>query len=69
MTEDAVVPSPVRSRLIASASALVVVATYWMALQPGADEAQTAVVRWVNDPPPPFGTVLAATNSLFRPVP
>jgi membrane-associated phospholipid phosphatase len=62
-------PAPVTSWVVASVSALVVVATYWMALQPGADEAQTAVVRWINDPPPPFGAVLAATNSLFRPVP
>jgi membrane-associated phospholipid phosphatase len=62
-------PAPVRSWLVAAASAVVVGATYWMALQPGADEAQTAVVRWINDPPPPFGAVLAATNSLFRPVP
>jgi len=47
----------------------VVAATYWMALQPGAADAQTAVVRWINDPPEPFGTVLAVTNSLLRPVP
>lgn len=46
-----------------------VAATYWMALQPGAADAQTAVVRWINDPPEPFGTVLAVTNSLLRPVP
>jgi undecaprenyl-diphosphatase len=69
MTEHAVLPTPVRCWVVASVSALVVVGTYWMALQPGADEAQTAVVRWMNDPPPPFGTVVAATNSLFRPVP
>ena len=62
-------PMPSTSRVIAVASALVVVATYWMALQPGADEAQTAVVQWINDPPQPLGAVLAVTNSLFRPVP
>ena len=69
MTRDAAVPPPARSLLVAAASAGVVAATYWMALQPGADAAQTAFVTWINDPPPPFGAVLAATNSLFRPVP
>ncbi len=66
-----VTPLPSRSRCwaLAAASALVVAATYWMALQPGAADAQTDVVRWINDPPEPFGTVLAVTNSLLRPVP
>ena len=62
-------PAPGRSRLVATASVLVVAATYWLALRPGADAAQTDMVRWMNDPPPPFTSVLAATNSLFRPVP
>jgi len=66
-----VTPLPSRSRCwaLAAASALVVAATYWMALQPGAADAQTDVVRWINDPPEPFGAVLAVTNSLLRPVP
>ena len=62
-------PAPRTSWAIATASVLVVAVTYWLALQPGADEAQTNLVRWMNDPPPPFGTVLAVTNSLFRPGP
>ncbi len=62
-------PAPKRSWALATASVLVVVATYWLALQPGADAAQTDLVRWMNDPPRPFETVLAVTNSLFRPVP
>ncbi len=62
-------PSPVRCWALASVSALVVVATCWMALQPGAADAQSSVVRWINDPPEPFGTVLSLTNSLLRPVP
>ncbi len=62
-------PAPERSWALATASVLVVVATYWLALQPGADAAQTDLVRWMNDPPRPFETVLAVTNSLFRPVP
>jgi undecaprenyl-diphosphatase len=62
-------PAPRISWAIATASVLVVAATYWLALQPGADAAQTDLVRWMNDPPPPLGTVLAVSNSLFRPVP
>ena len=62
-------PAPKRSWALATASVLVVVATYWLALQPGADAAQTDLVRWMNDPPRPFETVLAVTNPLFRPVP
>ena len=62
-------PAPSRSWALVTASVLVVAATYWLALRPGADAAQTDLVRWMNDPPAPFGTVLAVTNSLFRPVP
>ena len=57
------------SIVLASASALVIATTWWLALQPGAAEAQTAFVTWVNDPPQPLGAVLAATNWLLRPVP
>ena len=46
-----------------------IAATWWLALQPGAAEAQTGFVTWINDPPQPLGAVLAATNLLFRPVP
>ena len=62
-------PSPTTCWALASVSALGVVATWWMALQPGAADAQAAAVRWINDPPEPFGAVLSLTNSLFRPVP
>ncbi len=62
-------PAPRLSWALVTASMLVVATTYWLALQPGADAAQTDLVRWMNDPPAPFGTVLAVTNSIFRPVP
>lgn len=62
-------PAPIRSAALATASALVVAVTLWLALHPGAGAAQSDIVRWMNDPPPPFGTVLAVTNSFFRPVP
>lgn len=67
--EVTALPSRSRCWALAAASALVVAASYWMALQPGAADAQTDVVQWINDPPEPFGTVLAVTNSLLRPVP
>ena len=56
----AVVPRPVTSWTLASLSALVIAATYWLALQPGAREAQTGFVKWINDPPQPLRAVLAA---------
>ena len=62
-------PTRFRCWALAAGSALVVAATCWMALQPGAADAQADVVRWINDPPEPFGTVLAVTNTLLRPVP
>jgi membrane-associated phospholipid phosphatase len=63
------VPPPARSRVLATLAALVIAATWWLALQPGAADAQTSFVSWINDPPPPLGTVLAVTNPLFRPLP
>ena len=62
-------PRPVTAWVLASVSAVVIAATWWLALQPGAAEAQTAFVTWINDPPQPLAGVLAATNLLLRPVP
>jgi membrane-associated phospholipid phosphatase len=65
--------SPVPERAIAwwvaGSSVLVIAVTYWLALRPGAAQAQTALVTWLNDPPQPLAAVLAVSNSLFRPVP
>jgi undecaprenyl-diphosphatase len=55
--------------VVAALSALVVAMTWALVLQPGAAEAQTAFVEWINDPPQPLGGVLAVTNLLLRPVP
>ncbi len=63
------VPRPVTAWVLASVSVVVIAATWWLALQPGAAEAQTAFVTWINDPPQPLAGVLAATNLLLRPVP
>ena len=67
--EDRKPPRPLTCGVLASASALVIATTWWLALQPGAAEAQTAFVTWINDPPRALGAVLAATNWLLRPVP
>ena len=67
--ERAAMPRPGRCNVLASASALVIATTWWLALQPGATEAQTAFITWINDPPRALGAVLGATNTLLRPVP
>ena len=68
-SEVSATPRSRTSWVLASISLLVVATSYWLALQPSIDEAQTSFVRWINDPPQPLGAVLAVTNSLFRPVP
>jgi membrane-associated phospholipid phosphatase len=67
--DEPAVPRPVIAWAVASSSALVIGLTYWFAVQPGAAEAQTGLVTWINDPPQPLGALLAVTNALFRPVP
>lgn len=67
--EGSTVPTPVTSSVLGSASGLVIAATWWLALQPGAAEAQAAFISWVNDPPRALGAVLGMTNALLRPVP
>ena len=64
-----VVPRTSTSWVIASLSLVVVALTWWLALLPGAEDAQAGFVKWVNDPPQPLHLVLAVTNSLLRPVP
>lgn len=67
--DEPAVPRPAISWAVASSSALVIGLTCWLAVQPGAADAQSGLVLWINDPPPPLGTLLAVTNALFRPVP
>ena len=62
-------PGRVTSWVLASVSVVVIAASFWLAVQPGAAEAQTDFVQWINDPPQPLGAVLAVTNRLFRPLP
>jgi undecaprenyl-diphosphatase len=64
-----VLPRTSTSWAIAALSLGVVALTYWLALLPGAQDAQADFVRWVNNPPEPLNTILAVTNSLLRPVP
>lgn len=55
--------------LVCALSAAAFAATTWLTLQPGAQEAQTGLVLWFNDPPQPVAAVLGASNALLRPVP
>ena len=63
------VPERATAWWVAGSSVLVIAATYRLALRPGAAQAQTALVTWLNDPPQPLAAVLAVSNALFRPVP
>jgi membrane-associated phospholipid phosphatase len=63
------VPGPVTAGVVAALSIVVILTSYWLAVQPGAAAVQAGFMKWINDPPPPLGTVLAVTNSLFRPAP
>jgi hypothetical protein len=47
----------------------VIVASAWLATRPRAEQAQSDLILWFNDPPQPFAAVSAAVNPLFRPVP
>lgn len=63
------VPS-VRTCLTVLVASLVVVAvTAWLAGRPGARQAQTPFVRWINHPPQPLAALLEIVNPLLRPVP
>ena len=54
--------------VIGGASVVAIAITAWLAVRPGAEDAQTGIVRWFNHPPQPFAAVFAATNPLLRPV-
>ena len=54
---------------VGGTAVLVVALSSWLAVQPGAETAQTGLVRWLNHPPQPVDTVLAVVNPLLRPVP
>lgn len=61
-------PRPGVAWWVLTGSAVLVVLTYWLALQPGAADAQSGLVAWFNDPPQPLAAVMAASNVLLRPV-
>jgi undecaprenyl-diphosphatase len=47
----------------------VIAVSAWLAVKPGAETTQTAMVLRFNDPPQPFAAIFAAANPLLRPVP
>jgi len=63
------VPRPAVATVVAAISSLILLASWWLAVQPGADDTQARFVTWINDPPQPLGALLAVTNALFRPLP
>ena len=55
--------------MLGGLSVVVVALSARLAVQPGAQTAQTAVVQWFNHPPQPFAAVFALVNPLLRPAP
>jgi len=62
-------PRPILAVATGTAALLVFALCAWLAVSPGAETAQTDLVRWFNDPPQPLAAVCALTNPLLRPVP
>ena len=62
-------PQPLFAALLGGLSVVVIAVSAWLALQPGAEDAQTGLVLWFNHPPQPFAALFAAVNPLLRPVP
>ena len=63
------VPRPVQALVTLGVAALVIAGSAWLALSDSAEQAQTGLVRWFNDPPQPLAAVFAVVNPLFRPIP
>ena len=62
-------PPPLRAVVLGGLSAVVIALSAWLAVQPGAESAQTGLVLWFNDPPRAIGADFALVNPLLRPVP
>src|SRR5690242_7883924 len=62
-------PTPRTSWIVLVLSVGVIAVSAWLAGRPGAHEAQSALVVWLNHPPQPLGALFALVNPLFRPVP
>jgi undecaprenyl-diphosphatase len=66
---SAAVPRLIVSAVLGSASLIVIALSAWLAVRPGAQKAQTGLVRWFNHPPQPFAALFAAVNPFLRPLP
>ena len=62
-------PRPGIAVVFAGLSLVVIALSAWLAVQPRAQAAQTALVQWFNEPPQPVATVFALVNPLLRPAP
>jgi hypothetical protein len=59
------VPRPFVAVVTLAAALVVIAMTAWLATAPGAERAQTGVVKWFNDPPQPVAAVFAVVNPRF----
>ena len=62
-------PRPFLALVLGGLSVVVIVLSGWLAVQPGAEKAQTGWVLWFNQPPQPFAVIFAVVNPLLRPGP
>jgi membrane-associated phospholipid phosphatase len=62
-------PAPRTSWVVVVLCLVTVVVSGGLAGRPGAHQAQTALVVWLNHPPQPLGALFALVNPLFRPIP
>jgi membrane-associated phospholipid phosphatase len=63
------VPRPRTSVVVGGVAVVVIVVSARLATRSGAQDAQKAMVRWLNQPAQPLDAVFALVNPLLRPVP
>lgn len=62
-------PRPFVALVLGGLSVIVIAWSAWLAVKPGAETAQSALVLWFNHPSQPFAAIFAAANPLLRPMP
>jgi undecaprenyl-diphosphatase len=61
--------NPLLTAVLGGLSLIGIALSAWLAVRPGAEEAQTGLVRWFNHPPQPIAAVFAVVNPFLRPIP